>query len=91
MMILSGAYAMWYARWELRVYSGNLSTDGLVSGVDRRRAWVANYLTGIGPTGVIAITLIAVTGLLISNSLRKRYSGVETPVVDEPRTDYDIV
>ena len=91
MMILSGAYAMWYARWELRVYSGDLSTDGLVSGVDRRRAWVANYLTGIGPTGVIAITLIAVTGLLISNSLRKRYSGVETPVVDEPRTDYDIV
>ena len=91
MMILSGGYAMWYARWELRVYSGNLSADGLVSGVDRQRAWVANYLSDIGPTGVIAMTLMAVAGLLISNSLRKRNSGVETTVADEPNTDYDIV
>ena len=91
MMILSGAYSMWYARWSLRVYSGNLSTDGVVSGVDRRRAWVANYLTGVGPMRVIAITLVAVAGLLISNSLRKRYPGVETGGVDEPRTDYDRV
>ena len=91
MMILSGGYSMWYARWELRVYSGNLSTDGVVSGVDRRRAWVANYLSGVGPMRVIVITLVAVAGLLVSNSVRKRYSSVETRVDDEPKTDYDIV
>ena len=90
MMILSGSYSMWYARWELRVYSGNLSTDGLVSGVDRRRAWVANYLSGVGPVRVIAITLIAVAGLLVSNFLRKQHSSVETRAA-EPRTDYDIM
>ena len=45
MMILSGAYSMWYARWELRVYSGKLSSDGLVARVDQRRAWVACSLS----------------------------------------------
>ena len=77
MMILSGAYSIWYARWELRVYSGNLSTDGLVAQVDRRRAWVANYLTGIGPMRLAVIIVVAVAGSLVSNILRKRSANVE--------------
>lgn len=91
MMILSGAYSMWYARWELRVYSGTLATDGLVAGVDQRRAWVANNLAALGPGRVILITVVAVGGLVLAYSVQKRRSfGVPKPS-DEPDGNYDIV
>ena len=91
MMILSGAYSMWYARWELRVYSGNLSTDGLVAGVDRRRALVANYLASLGPGRVTLITLVAAAGLTAAYSVQDRHSSAGAKSVDTPDADYDIV
>ncbi len=91
MMILSGGYSMWYARWDLRVYSGNLSTDGLVSGVDRRRASVANYLAELGPARVIAITLVAVVGMVVAHSVRKRDPAIRTGTSEQPGPDYDMV
>ena len=91
MMILSGGYSMWYARWELRIYAGNLSTDALVQGVDRRRTWIANYLANLGPARVIAITLVAVVGMVVVQSMRKRDPGTSTATSEEPETDYDMV
>ena len=91
MMILSGGYSMWYARWELRVYSGNLSTDGLVSRVDRRRAWVANYLADLGPARVIAITFVAVVGMVVAQFVRKRDRAMRIGTSEEPKADYDMV
>ena len=91
MMILSGSYSMWYARWELRIYAGNLSTDALVEGVDRRRTWIANYLANLGPVRVIAITLVAVVGMVVVQSMRKRDPGTSTATSEEPEIDYDMV
>ncbi len=91
MMILSGTYSMWYARWELRVYSGKLSTDGLVAGVDRRRAWVANYLASLGPAGVILITLVVVAGMIGAYAVQKRLSAEGASSGGTPDADYDIV
>lgn len=91
LMILSGAYSMWYARWELRVYSGTLATDGLVAGVDQRRAWVANNLAALGPGRVILITLVAVGGLVLAYSVQKRRSFGGPKPSDEPDGNYDIV
>ncbi len=91
MMILSGGYSMWYARWELRVYSGDLSADGLVSGVDRRRAWVANYLAGLGPTRVILITLVVVAGMFVAYSVQNWRSSAKQRDADTASIDYDIV
>ena len=72
MMILSGGYAMWYARWELRVYSGNLSTDSVVSGVDRRRTWISNALANLGPARMLAIIVVVVGALFVQYAVRKR-------------------
>ncbi len=91
MMILSGGYSMWYARWELRVYSGQLETDGLVAGVDRRRAWVANYLANLGPGRVILITLVAATGTVAAYSVQNRFSTAGSEPSDEPDNNYDSV
>ena len=91
-MILSGGYSMWYARWELRVYSGKLTTDGLVSGVDQRRAWVANLLANLGPGRVILITLIT-AGVLIAAYWRQKHLSVATATVsdDKPSQNYDMM
>ena len=34
LMLAGGAYAVWYGRWELAVYRGDLTTDPLVEGVE---------------------------------------------------------
>lgn len=91
MMILSGGYSMWYARWQLQVYSGNLSTDGVVSGVDRPRAWVANYLADLGPVRVILITLVALIGTVTAYSLQNRHLSTSTEAAEKSDVDYDIV
>ena len=78
-------------RWELRIYAGNLSTDALVEGVDRRRTWIANYLADLGPARVIAITLVAVMGMILVQTVRKRDEGTGTGNSDASETDYDIV
>ncbi len=91
LMILSGAYSMWYARWELRVYSGKIATDALVAGVDQRRAWVANNLAGLGPGRVILITLVTAGALVLAYSVQKRLSLGGSRPSDEPGSDYDIV
>lgn len=86
MMILSGAYSMWYARWELRVYSGKLATDAVVAEVDRRRTWVANYLNDLGPGRVILITLIAAAGAVAAYSVQNRHSSIDAAPNDESDT-----
>lgn len=73
------------------MYSGKLSTDSLVAGVDRRRAWVANYLASLGPAGVILITLVVVAGMIGAYAVQSRHSAEGASSVGTPHADYDIV
>ena len=75
------------------MYSGNVSTDGLVAGVDRRRAWMANYLASLGPARLISITLVVVAGMVAAHAVQNRLSatGTGTNSVDKPDPDYDTV
>ena len=59
-MVLSGAYAMWYARWELSVYSGNLGSDVVIDTGERWRLNVITFIEDVGAVRLGAVVLAAV-------------------------------
>ena len=63
LMILAGGYAIWYGRWELSVYDGDLSTDSLIDTMEDIRLWIVKFVESIGSArlaGTVAIAVIAV-------------------------------
>lgn len=56
LMILAGGYAIWYGRWELAVYSGDLSGDRLVTAVEDVRIRMVDVVQSVGP-GLLAVVL----------------------------------
>ena len=61
LMVLSGFYAIWYARWELAVYSGDLSTDAVIDTGERWRINVITFIERVGAVRLGMIVLVAVT------------------------------
>jgi len=63
LMVFAGIYAIWYGRWELAVYDGDLSTDPLIDTMESVRLWIVARIEGIGGPGMLA--LVAVTAISI--------------------------
>ena len=66
LMVVSGLYAIWYARWELAVYGGDLRTDPIVSSGENLRLAAVRQVDSLGAPQlflIISLTvgLIAVT------------------------------
>lgn len=55
-MILAGGYAIWYGRWELAVFSGDLTSDRLVTAVEDLRVRMVDFVQSVGP-GLLAVVL----------------------------------
>ena len=62
-MVMAGSYAIWYARWELAVYSGDLRTDVVIDTGERWRLKVVTFIENVGAVrlGVILLVAVAVT------------------------------
>jgi len=60
LMVLAGGYAIWYGRWELAVYDGNLATDPLIDTMEDVRLWIVNLVEGLGAGPILF--LVAVVG-----------------------------
>ena len=62
LMVLAGGYAIWYGRWELAVYDGDLGTDPVIETMEDIRLWFVNTIDTIGAQRLALITAIAITG-----------------------------
>ncbi|MEO6627125.1 MAG: cytochrome c biogenesis protein CcdA [Aquihabitans sp.] len=73
LMVLSGSYAIWYARWELAVYRGDLGTDMVIETWERWRLKVVSLIENVGAVrlGAIVLTAVVVT-IGISQTLSDR-------------------
>ncbi len=85
LMIASGSYAVWYARWELAVYRGDLSHDPVVDAGERWRLAVIGWVERIGPielaliiVGAVAMTVL-VGGLWADRHVRASGNGSVEP------------
>ncbi len=75
LMMLSGAYAIWYARWELRVFNGDLRQDQLISAIDAKRTVVSNF---IADQGLVRLTILLGLVSLTAVAVHRSRKGSET-------------
>lgn len=81
LMVLSGAYAMWYARWELSVYRGDLGSDLVIDTGERWRLNVITFIEDVGAVRLSAVVLATVALTIgISQIVADRRSAAATDV-----------
>ncbi len=85
LMMLAGAYAIWYGRWELAVYDGNLGTDPLIDSVEDIRLQIVNLVEALGTPAIIALAIGVI--LAIVHFARGRHNS--SPSVAPDATDSD--
>ena len=78
LMIAAGGYAIWYGRWELRVYAGNLDGDSVIDGVEELRLSIVAVVEAIG-AGRIALTVAILAGLIAATARSHRAADDERP------------
>ena len=71
LMIAAGAYAIWYGRWELRVYRGDLRGDPLIDSIEDVRLRIVETIEMVG-AGRIAVVVAALATLAVAARLRRR-------------------
>lgn len=62
LMVLAGAYAVWYGRWELAVYGGRIGTDPVIDGGESVRLWLVRGIEGVGAVRLAAVVALALMG-----------------------------
>jgi cytochrome c-type biogenesis protein len=80
LMMLAGAYAIWYGRWELNVYNGNVSTDPVIDTMEDIRLWFVNAVQnlGAGRIGIAALGIILAV-VLVARRRRPEVSVESAP------------
>ena len=81
-MVAAGAYAIWYGRWELAVYDGDLGTDPVIDAAEDIRLW---FIDTIQLIGAQRLALLATLGIVATVTLARRRSPAVAPDVATPR------
>ena len=71
LMILSGGYAIWYGRWELAVYRGDLSDDLIVEAGERFRLSLVQFIETIGAVRVGLLVALAIASAVAISGYRQ--------------------
>lgn len=74
LMVLSGTYAIWYGRWELAVYSGDLDDDRFVNAGERIRSDLVRLIERAGALRLTIMVLGVITAAIVVLQIR-RYRG----------------
>lgn len=69
LMVAAGAYAIWYGRWEIAVYGGNLDTDPVIDTAEDIRLWFVNTIVTVGAQRLF---LVAAVGIAATLTLARR-------------------
>lgn len=66
LMILSGAYAVWYGKWELSVYGGDLDDDRIVNAGESLRSDMIRLIERAGALRLTITVLAIITAAIIA-------------------------
>lgn len=84
LMIFAGGYAIWYGRWELAVYKGNLDTDPVIATMEDIRLSLINGIERIGAQRlVVLIALTIAATIFITRLLRLPASATDSSTQTE--------
>ncbi|QGG94170.1 cytochrome c biogenesis CcdA family protein [Actinomarinicola tropica] len=74
LMIAAGGYAIWYGRWELGVYAGDLDADPIIDTIEDLRLRIVENIETIG-AGRIALAVVLSAGLAVAAVRWNRAAG----------------
>ncbi|HAS10597.1 MAG TPA: hypothetical protein DCS55_08800 [Acidimicrobiaceae bacterium] len=74
LMIAAGGYAVWYGRWELGVYAGDLEGDPVIDTIEDLRLRIVENIETIG-AGRIALAVALSAGLAVASVRWNRAAG----------------
>ena len=75
LMALAGGYAIWYGRWELAVYDGDLGTDPVIDIMESVRLWFVHTIERVGAQRLALLVLLAVAAVVALTRVTR--SGLE--------------
>ncbi|MEQ8437813.1 MAG: cytochrome c biogenesis CcdA family protein [Ilumatobacter fluminis] len=70
LMVIAGAYAIWYGRWELAVYDGQLGDDPVVDRIENVRLRVVAEIQRIGAAQLVLLAAAITIGVIIWSRIR---------------------
>ena len=76
LMMLAGMYAVWYGRWELAVYGGDLGRDPLIGRIEDIRLWIVAEITRVG-AGRLAVVTVLATAVIVGVARHNRSARVD--------------
>ena len=80
LMVLAGSYAIWYGRWELAVYDGDLGADPVVDRIENLRLWFVAEILRIGAGRLTLVIVIAIVATItVARLTHATTSTVEAP------------
>lgn len=86
LMVVAGGYAIWYGRWELAVYGGNLESDPVIETMENFRIWIVDMVQTIGATRLAAVVIVAVAATIIAARSSKPSPTTAPPPDPNPTT-----
>lgn len=84
LMMVAGAYAIWYGRWELRVYGGDLGTDPVIDTAEDVRLRAIDLIETIGALRLAMLAAVAVAVVVAVARIGRSGVGAEPPAAIEP-------
>jgi cytochrome c-type biogenesis protein len=85
LMILAGGYAIWYGRWELAVYDGDLATDPVIDTMEEIRLWFVVTIERVGAERLAAMAALAVAAVIAA----ARFAGSPTGASEDVAAQTD--
>lgn len=79
LMVAAGAYAIWYGRWELAVYDGNLATDPVIETAEDIRLWFVETIQSVGSQRLALLAALAIATVVALARLRSQTTAIPSP------------
>lgn len=89
LMVLAGAYAMWYGRWELAVYDGDLGRDPLITRIEQVRLAIVSWITGVGAVRLALAVVLATSAVVLVARRSRSSSATEALAAPAPAESRD--
>lgn len=88
LMVVAGSYAIWYGRWELAVYDGQLGGDPIVDRIENVRLIFVTEIQRIGATPLMVLAAGITIGLIawsrIGHDPARRRGPAHSALPDRP-------
>ena len=84
LMVAAGAYAIWYGRWELAVYDGDLGTDPVIDTAEDVRLWFVDTIQAIGAQRLALLAALAIATTVALARRRTQAPDTSPPTSTDP-------